>query len=90
MYLDENEVRDLFTNLLVWLRLGGYFFFRESCYHQSGNVTSADLLTIQSGEPIDTMSSHLVAISCQIVYGITSTQDLVIKFINNEAAFHCP
>ena len=37
MYLTDGEVRDLFTRQLSWLRDGGYIFFRESCYHQSGN-----------------------------------------------------
>jgi phosphoethanolamine N-methyltransferase len=37
MYLSEEEVFNLFKNLLLWLRPGGYFFFRESCFHQSGN-----------------------------------------------------
>lgn len=38
MYLEEKEVLQLFVSILRWLRPGGYFFFRESCFHQSGNA----------------------------------------------------
>jgi len=37
MYLTEDEVQNLFTRMLTWLRPGGYLFFRESCFHQSGD-----------------------------------------------------
>ncbi|XP_064641506.1 uncharacterized protein LOC135496243 [Lineus longissimus] len=37
MYLTNDEVRKLAKNALKWLREDGYFFFRESCFHQSGN-----------------------------------------------------
>lgn len=38
MYLEEHEVQELFCKVLQWLRPGGYFFFRESCFHPSGNA----------------------------------------------------
>jgi phosphoethanolamine N-methyltransferase len=38
MYLDDEEVRSLLYRILVSLREGGTFFFRESCFHQSGDV----------------------------------------------------
>ncbi|KAJ8255283.1 hypothetical protein GJAV_G00203130 [Gymnothorax javanicus] len=37
MYLSNEEVISLVKNLLLWLKPGGYLFFRESCFHQSGD-----------------------------------------------------
>ncbi|ESO11039.1 hypothetical protein HELRODRAFT_71964 [Helobdella robusta] len=37
MYLEEDEVCTLFEKIFNWLKPGGHFFFRESCFHQSGN-----------------------------------------------------
>uniref|UniRef100_A0A3B1IYG4 phosphoethanolamine N-methyltransferase n=1 Tax=Astyanax mexicanus TaxID=7994 RepID=A0A3B1IYG4_ASTMX len=37
MYLSEEELHSLAIKLLSWLRPGGYLFFRESCFHQSGD-----------------------------------------------------
>lgn len=37
MYLEENEVKSLFSRVFDWLKPGGFFYFRESCFHQSGN-----------------------------------------------------
>lgn len=39
MYLEEHEVQELFCKVLKWLRPGGYFFFRESCFHPSGELS---------------------------------------------------
>jgi phosphoethanolamine N-methyltransferase len=39
MYLTDEEVQTLATYCLNWLKPGGRIFFRESCYHRSGNVT---------------------------------------------------
>lgn len=38
MYLSDTENVQVFRKILAWLSPGGYFFLRESCYHQSGNV----------------------------------------------------
>ncbi|XP_067877545.1 phosphoethanolamine methyltransferase isoform X2 [Heterodontus francisci] len=38
MYLTDVELVDVARRLLSWLRPGGYLFFRESCFYQSGNV----------------------------------------------------
>lgn len=38
MYLSDEEVRQLATKMLSWLKEGGFLFFRESCLHQSGNA----------------------------------------------------
>ncbi|KAK2150774.1 hypothetical protein LSH36_390g02124 [Paralvinella palmiformis] len=38
MYMSDEEVQTFFINCLRWLKEDGYLFFRESCYHQSGNV----------------------------------------------------
>lgn len=38
MYFTDAEVDELFAKSLRWLRPGGYLFFRESCFHQSGNA----------------------------------------------------
>uniref|UniRef100_A0AAY5EBT5 phosphoethanolamine N-methyltransferase n=1 Tax=Electrophorus electricus TaxID=8005 RepID=A0AAY5EBT5_ELEEL len=37
MYLSEEELISLEKKMLSWLRPGGYLFFRESCFHQSGD-----------------------------------------------------
>lgn len=38
MYLTDEECRELAAKLLRWLRPGGHVFFRESCFHASGNA----------------------------------------------------
>uniref|UniRef100_A0A8D0GTA4 phosphoethanolamine N-methyltransferase n=1 Tax=Sphenodon punctatus TaxID=8508 RepID=A0A8D0GTA4_SPHPU len=37
MYLADEELRALARRMLSWLRPGGHLFFRESCFHQSGD-----------------------------------------------------
>ncbi|KAJ8406010.1 hypothetical protein AAFF_G00308980 [Aldrovandia affinis] len=37
MYLSNEELVSLTRNMLHWLKPGGYLFFRESCFHQSGD-----------------------------------------------------
>ncbi|KAK9996606.1 hypothetical protein SO802_021292 [Lithocarpus litseifolius] len=37
MYLSDKEVEDLVERMVKWLRVGGFIFFRESCFHQSGD-----------------------------------------------------
>lgn len=37
MYLSDKEVQDLAERMVKWLKVGGYIFFRESCFHQSGD-----------------------------------------------------
>ncbi|XP_038981722.1 phosphoethanolamine N-methyltransferase 1-like [Phoenix dactylifera] len=37
MYLSDNEVEKLAERLVKWLKVGGYIFFRESCFHRSGD-----------------------------------------------------
>lgn len=37
MYLSDGEVENLAERIVKWLRPGGYIFFRESCFHQSGD-----------------------------------------------------
>merc|ERR1739848_73222 len=36
MYLSDKDVKEFTDKVKKWLRPGGYFFFRESCNHQSG------------------------------------------------------
>ncbi|MGH0189478.1 UNVERIFIED_CONTAM: hypothetical protein FKN15_035406, partial [Acipenser sinensis] len=36
MYLSDTELLSLAGRMLDWLSPGGYLFFRESCFHQSG------------------------------------------------------
>eukprot|EP00898_Chlorokybus_atmophyticus_P009086 jgi/Chlat1/9179/Chrsp97S08451 len=38
MYLADSEVQELAGNMLSWLEEGGCLFFRESCFHQSGDA----------------------------------------------------
>ncbi|KAK4369169.1 hypothetical protein RND71_012961 [Anisodus tanguticus] len=37
MYLSNEEVQDLAERMVKWLKVGGYIFFRESCFRQSGD-----------------------------------------------------
>lgn len=37
MYLSDKEVEDLAERMVKWLKVGGLIFFRESCFHQSGD-----------------------------------------------------
>lgn len=37
MYLSDTEVENLAIRMIKWLKDGGYIFFRESCFHQSGD-----------------------------------------------------
>lgn len=37
MYLSDEEVENLVERMVKWLKPGGYIFFRESCFHQSGD-----------------------------------------------------
>jgi histone H3/H4/SAM-dependent methyltransferase len=37
MYLSDEEVQDLAERMMTWLKVGGYIFFRETCFHQSGD-----------------------------------------------------
>ncbi|XP_018408389.1 PREDICTED: phosphomethylethanolamine N-methyltransferase-like [Nanorana parkeri] len=37
MYLNDTELVSLTQKMLGWLKPGGYLFFRESCFYQSGN-----------------------------------------------------
>ncbi|CAN8288508.1 unnamed protein product [Cochlearia groenlandica] len=37
MYLSDKEVELLAARMLGWVKPGGYIFFRESCFHQSGD-----------------------------------------------------
>ncbi|XP_015582654.2 phosphomethylethanolamine N-methyltransferase isoform X1 [Ricinus communis] len=37
MYLSDEEVVNLAERMVKWLKVGGYIFFRESCFHQSGD-----------------------------------------------------
>ena len=46
MYLSNEEVKKLAQNMLHWLRDGGHLFFRESCYHSSGDMKNSDNPTV--------------------------------------------
>ena len=37
MYLSDKEVEKLAERMVKWVKVGGYIFFRESCFHQSGD-----------------------------------------------------
>ncbi|KAI0226388.1 Phosphoethanolamine N-methyltransferase [Lamellibrachia satsuma] len=42
MYMDDEELSKVVKKMLSWLREGGHLFFRESCFHQSGNIKRTD------------------------------------------------
>lgn len=37
MYLSDEEVEKVVAKMVKWLKVGGHIFFRESCFHQSGD-----------------------------------------------------
>ncbi|CAM8934026.1 unnamed protein product [Rhodiola kirilowii] len=37
MYLSDEEVEKLAERMIKWLKVDGFLFFRESCFHQSGD-----------------------------------------------------
>ncbi|CAL9218135.1 unnamed protein product [Arabidopsis halleri] len=37
MYLSDKEVELMAERMIGWIKPGGYIFFRESCFHQSGD-----------------------------------------------------
>ncbi|KAJ7975230.1 Phosphoethanolamine N-methyltransferase [Quillaja saponaria] len=37
IYLSDKEVESLAERMVKWLKVGGHIFFRESCFHQSGD-----------------------------------------------------
>uniref|UniRef100_A0A0A9D9K8 phosphoethanolamine N-methyltransferase n=1 Tax=Arundo donax TaxID=35708 RepID=A0A0A9D9K8_ARUDO len=37
MYLSDEKVEKLVGKMVKWLKVGGHIFFRESCFHQSGD-----------------------------------------------------
>eukprot|EP00850_Spirogloea_muscicola_P018244 SM000165S02205 [mRNA] locus=s165:97777:101666:- [translate_table: standard] len=37
MYLSDDEVEHLAARMMTWLSKDGFLFFRESCFHQSGD-----------------------------------------------------
>lgn len=43
MYLNDEELQSFVEKMLGWLRPGGFLFFRESCYHRSGNELTVKL-----------------------------------------------
>lgn len=76
MYLDEAEVFSLFSKMLTWLRPGGYFFFRESCFHQSGFYSRYDnspRLETQEKCPKDLMEKsfgHFTLTVCKLCQSV--------------------
>ncbi|CAD6237280.1 unnamed protein product [Miscanthus lutarioriparius] len=38
MYLSDEEIDKLVERMVKWLKVGGYIFFRETCFHQSGDL----------------------------------------------------
>jgi phosphoethanolamine N-methyltransferase len=42
MYLNDLEVEALVEKCLRSLKTDGYIFFRESCFHASGNIKNTD------------------------------------------------
>ncbi|KAJ6836611.1 phosphoethanolamine N-methyltransferase 1-like [Iris pallida] len=37
MYLSDAEVEYVAARMIKWVKVGGFIFFRESCFHQSGD-----------------------------------------------------
>ena len=46
MYLSDEELEKLALNMLRWLKDDGYLFFRESCYHSSGDMKNSENPTV--------------------------------------------
>ena len=46
MYLSDEELEKLAMNMLQWLKDDGFLFFRESCYHSSGDMKNSENPTV--------------------------------------------
>nr|CDM83854.1 unnamed protein product [Triticum aestivum] len=87
MYLSDAEVEKLVERMVKWLKVGGHIFFRESCFHQSGDSKRKVNPThyreprfytkvFKEGHAIDQSgsSSELSLLTCKYVgYGKKST-----------------
>jgi len=56
MYLDDEECRALLTKALTWLKKDGHLFFRESCFHESGNEQKREFNPTHYRAPADYMN----------------------------------
>merc|ERR1712004_118461 len=56
MYMGDEESRSLLKKSLKWLKDDGYLFFRESCFHQSGNETDRAFNPTHYRVPADYMN----------------------------------
>nr|XP_029511209.1 phosphoethanolamine N-methyltransferase 3-like [Oncorhynchus nerka] len=73
MYLSDEELRSLTERMLGWLRLGGYLFFRESCNHQSGDISG----TLFNPTTTDRRAHYSTLVNTNTAGGVRGAEKLV-------------
>lgn len=77
MYLSDEELEKLAMNMLQWLKDDGYLFFRESCYHSSGDMKNSENPTVYRQPQIYT--DLFSAVKKQLPNGDISAFEVVTK-----------
>ena len=77
MYLSDEELEKLAMNMLLWLRDGGHLFFRESCYHSSGDMKNSENPTVYRTPQIYT--EVFSAVKVKLPNGNSSSLEVVTK-----------
>jgi len=77
MYLSDEELEKLAMNMLQWLRDDGYLFFRESCYHSSGDMKNSENPTVYRTPQMYT--DLFSAVKKQLPNGDNSAFEVVTK-----------
>ncbi|CAF0963893.1 unnamed protein product [Adineta steineri] len=93
MYLSDEETEQLLQKSLSWLAPGGTLFFRESCFHSSGNIKSGENPTHYRSprQYIDMCQSRILSSSPEQVFELVFAKALEsyyeIKQNNNQVCF---
>ncbi|CAH3041219.1 unnamed protein product [Pocillopora meandrina] len=77
MYLSDEELEKLAMNMLLWLRDGGHLFFRESCYHSSGDMKNSENPTVYRTPQMYT--EVFSAVKVKLPNGNSSSLEVVTK-----------
>lgn len=93
MYLSDEETEQLLQKSLTWLTPGGTLFFRESCFHSSGNIKPDENPTHYRSprQYIDIVQSRILKGQTEQVYQLVFAKALEsyyeIKKNNNQVCF---
>ncbi|UJR30707.1 hypothetical protein I4U23_018227 [Adineta vaga] len=93
MYLSDAETEQLLQKSLTWLTPGGTLFFRESCFHSSGNIKPDENPTHYRSprQYIDMCQSRILSSTPEQVFELVFAKALEsyyeIKQNNNQVCF---